>query len=113
MNTKYKILQIIKEHKHSSTDSKFSSYTPTSIKISDSELFLCVIDYKKDVGYFIKENEILNLIDDFLGHISKRNVNPNDSSKMDLLASQFYLWLSLIYKNELIKCLPHPITKNY
>lgn len=111
MNAKYKILQIIKEHKNSSTDSKISNYSPTSIKISGSELFLCVIDYQKDVGYFIKENEIENLIEDFLGHISKKNVDHSDPDKMDLLASQFYLWLSLIYKTELIKCLPHPIIK--
>jgi hypothetical protein len=111
MNTKYKILQVIKDHK-GSNGSRFSSYSPTSITFLESELYLCIIDYKKDVGYFIKENDILDLIEDFLNHISKKNIDHNDSYKIDLVASQFYLWLSLIYKNELIKCIPHPITKN-
>lgn len=113
MTLSKKILQIIKDNKHCSSDLEFIAYRPSKIEFSDSELYLCVVEYKKNIGFFLREKDILSLTNLFISQISRKKRDPNNPYQMDLLASQFMLWLSLIYKDEMIKCIPHPVTKKH
>ena len=99
---------IILSQKPNSSIDIYSTYLK---EFSNSNLYLCVVEYKKNIGFFLKEEDILDLAELFISQISRKSRDLDDSYRMDLLASQFMLWLSLTYKDEMIKCIPHPVTK--
>jgi hypothetical protein len=111
MTLSKKILEIVKNNKNCSSNLDFIPYRPSQIEFSNSNLYLCVVEYKKNIGFFLKEEDILDLAELFISQISRKSRDLDDSYRMDLLASQFMLWLSLTYKDEMIKCIPHPVTK--